>query len=402
MTQDAQPNPLVTGATDPPEALLLAWVRRLEVVRQIDLVRLQQRSASVISRQVNRLIQQGRLQRHRLALGQLGRPVDFFTLPDTPPPSPEQIATLDERLAMLLRGGSHASPTATTEKRHDKPVDQGLTMVVPVSTTEAQPPHPPLPETVNAPGALVTPELQLAILPADHVPAERSPTPVAGAARDLAREADAGAERGAGADRDPAREEGGVSEQVAQPGTVSPPRFTLPLPSWSDIRMRRAAWYRTVARATHAWFQDRHDHPIAQAILHVAGWGSLIAAGIAMSLVIVQVVDIRKPLADFLFPDITTVMPTPRVPPTPVVTPTPETRQCAIVSGTGGQGVVVRETPAGKRRGALPEGTVVEVTGGPQTIANAQHPHWLPVRHAHLTGWSSDTYLRPTECEATP
>ncbi|HMK07833.1 MAG TPA: DUF389 domain-containing protein [Anaerolineales bacterium] len=84
---------------------------------------------------------------------------------------------------------------------------------------------------------------------------------------------------------------------------------------------------------------------------------------------------------------------------TATVTPTPPS---AVVFGTGGAGVLLRDTPNGQSTSGLIEGLPLLVVGGPQTIAGEV---WLQVRVADgRLGWILARYvatLTPT-ASATP
>jgi hypothetical protein len=72
----------------------------------------------------------------------------------------------------------------------------------------------------------------------------------------------------------------------------------------------------------------------------------------------------------------------------PSATPTPTMQPVlAVVTGTGGQGVYLRDAPglAGKKIASLAEGDVVEILGPP---VEADGTRWIPVRTAAgVTGW---------------
>jgi hypothetical protein len=83
-----------------------------------------------------------------------------------------------------------------------------------------------------------------------------------------------------------------------------------------------------------------------------------------------------------------TISPLPSASPKPSTTPAPTaTPVPAVVRGTGGQGVFLRDAPglAGKKIASLGEGDVVEVLGPPVEKDGTQ---WIPVRTASgLEGW---------------
>jgi uncharacterized hydrophobic protein (TIGR00271 family) len=89
-----------------------------------------------------------------------------------------------------------------------------------------------------------------------------------------------------------------------------------------------------------------------------------------------------------------TETPTPTVTPTPSVTPTP-TPVPAVVTGTGGEGLLVRETPDGPIIGALRPGEQVDLFYQRQIVAGLE---WGLIRTAGgLQGWVATRYLRPAE-----
>ena len=403
MTQDERTTHLATEVMDPPEAMLLAWIHALGVVRQGDLMQLQRRSASVISRQINSLLQQGLLKRHRVALGKLGRPVDFFTLPHAPPPTPEQLATLDQRLAMLRSGtyrGAHdgskelrttpsstgptvlnsalatagSAVTATNTGRTDEGTSSNTPRLHPVTVAHVPPPGEPSPFRAHAPTAGV--EVPPVAAPEQHEQAEREPQP---------------------------------------PGAPAAPSMSmveaevhLPPPPWGDVRASRPSRWPLLPRMTHDWLQNAPQQQ-QQTVGYTLPSGEraiLITTCVAIGIMTIWFIAPQLPGVEPLLTDIPTALPTllATPPSMPVTAPTPLSgvRPCATVTGTGGVGVVVRETPAGRRVGAIPEGAIVEITGEPQTITHESHQVWVPVRRASLAGWSSQVYLLPTDCEATP
>ncbi len=81
---------------------------------------------------------------------------------------------------------------------------------------------------------------------------------------------------------------------------------------------------------------------------------------------------------------------TPTSTPVPTATPTP-TPAMATVSGTGGRGIHLRWTPGGEIAGVLPEGTVVQILGGPVQNEGIQ---WVKVRDDKgRVGWVDGEYL---------
>jgi hypothetical protein len=89
-------------------------------------------------------------------------------------------------------------------------------------------------------------------------------------------------------------------------------------------------------------------------------------------------------------------------PPSPTLTPT-ETPAPALVHGTGGQGVYLRDAPglAGKKIASLQEGELVEVLGPPVDKDDTQ---WVPVRTSSgIEGWMALEFcstLTPTSTRA--
>jgi glucose/arabinose dehydrogenase len=73
---------------------------------------------------------------------------------------------------------------------------------------------------------------------------------------------------------------------------------------------------------------------------------------------------------------------------TPTVTPTPP---AAVVLGTGGAGVLLRDTPGGESTSGLIEGLPVVIIAGPQTVDGEP---WLQVRVADgREGWILARYI---------
>lgn len=89
------------------------------------------------------------------------------------------------------------------------------------------------------------------------------------------------------------------------------------------------------------------------------------------------------------------VVPPPAQPlPTPVAVATSTTAptRTGIVTGTGDQGLIVRDA-AGARIGHLVEGTVVVIQDDPVTRPDPQHPQWWPIQFHDRTGYISTEYV---------
>jgi hypothetical protein len=83
-----------------------------------------------------------------------------------------------------------------------------------------------------------------------------------------------------------------------------------------------------------------------------------------------------------------TITPTATDTATPTVTPTPP---AALVFGTGGAGVLLRDTPNGESSSGLIEGLPVVIIAGPQTVDGEE---WLQVRVADgREGWILARYI---------
>jgi hypothetical protein len=94
-----------------------------------------------------------------------------------------------------------------------------------------------------------------------------------------------------------------------------------------------------------------------------------------------------------------TTTPTPSSTPTQPPTPTP-TPIRGVIFGTGGLGVMLRESPNGAALGGLFDGTKVEVIGGPLLIENAI---WWEVRtQSGEVGWVLGEFMATATPEATP
>jgi hypothetical protein len=65
----------------------------------------------------------------------------------------------------------------------------------------------------------------------------------------------------------------------------------------------------------------------------------------------------------------------------------------AQVIGTGKDGLIVRDAPAGKRIGKLANGVMVVVLAGRQTNAGPENPVWWKVQHGDVVGWVSARFL---------
>lgn len=79
--------------------------------------------------------------------------------------------------------------------------------------------------------------------------------------------------------------------------------------------------------------------------------------------------------------------------PGPVATPPPSpspTPPSASVHGTGGERLLVRESPDGQIVGSLPEGTRVTVLGDPMPVDGVD---WLRIQCDELSGWVVGSYL---------
>ena len=183
----------------------------------------------------------------------------------------------------------------------------------------------------------------------------------------------------------------------------------LPPPPWGDVRASRPSRWPLLPRMTHDWLPNAPQQQQQQTVGYTLPSGErtiLITTCVAIGIMTIWFIAPQLPGAEPLLTDIPTALPTllatPPSMPVTAPTPLPGVRLCATVTGTGGVGVVVRETPAGRRLGAIPEGAIVEITGEPQTITHESHPVWVPVRRASLAGWSSQVYLLPADCEATP
>jgi uncharacterized hydrophobic protein (TIGR00271 family) len=82
--------------------------------------------------------------------------------------------------------------------------------------------------------------------------------------------------------------------------------------------------------------------------------------------------------------------PTPTDTPTPTQTPT-STPALAYIANTGGSGVYLRDAPAGKIIGSLPEGAAVEVLYRRETVNNIL---WIEIQDLlGRTGWVPSQYL---------
>jgi hypothetical protein len=95
-------------------------------------------------------------------------------------------------------------------------------------------------------------------------------------------------------------------------------------------------------------------------------------------------------------PSIETLPPTETPTPTPdpnEPTPAPTPRICrAIVEGTSGNGLTLRDTPGGARVDVLPDGAILTLLDEPAVRANELT--WLKVRSIKLDeGWVADTFL---------
>jgi uncharacterized hydrophobic protein (TIGR00271 family) len=85
-----------------------------------------------------------------------------------------------------------------------------------------------------------------------------------------------------------------------------------------------------------------------------------------------------------------TMTPTPTETPTPTQTFTP-TPVLAYIANTGGKGVYLRDAPAGKIFGALPEGAPVQILYSREAI---QGKEWIEIRDTlGRTGWVLSLYL---------
>jgi uncharacterized hydrophobic protein (TIGR00271 family) len=85
-----------------------------------------------------------------------------------------------------------------------------------------------------------------------------------------------------------------------------------------------------------------------------------------------------------------TVTPTPTLTPTPTPTYTP-TPMLAYIANTGSAGVYLRETPAGKIIGSLPEGAAVRILYQREIVNNRE---WIEILDIYgRTGWVQAIYL---------
>ena len=83
-----------------------------------------------------------------------------------------------------------------------------------------------------------------------------------------------------------------------------------------------------------------------------------------------------------------TITPTATASPTPTVTPTPP---AALVFGTGGAGVLLRDAPNGESSSGLIEGLLVLIIGGPEEVGGET---WLQVRASDgREGWILARYI---------
>lgn len=355
---------------------------------------LQDRSALVISRQVNGLLQRGLLERHRVPLGRTGRPADVLTLVGAPLPPPEHLAALDDRLAALVAGelvepddagwdGDMAEEPANTWTMPAPEIDRWLALgaaEVPATPTIDSPEMPirvdaslyelladwpELAEALNTPDTLGIADPALPLLPSESTPLPPAPSPLP---------------------HEPAT--------IVLVATPSAPAVQIPPPQTAVEPS--APWLRTFAPTAHAWVSARLSVPKVRRALRVIGLVSAFIACIAAGTAGLWLLLTQLPAAAVSSPT-TPVVATPE-PATPAGAPTPATRQCATITGTGGAGLVVREAPDGQRLGLLPEGATVEITGAAQTSADP-HQTWVPVRRAELAGWASMAYLALRDCE---
>jgi hypothetical protein len=75
---------------------------------------------------------------------------------------------------------------------------------------------------------------------------------------------------------------------------------------------------------------------------------------------------------------------------TPTSTPAPTPRPTAVVTGTNGRSLQVRDAPAGTATGSLAEGTVAAILEGPTVQGDAD---WYRVQAGDVIGWVSGDYL---------
>lgn len=105
-----------------------------------------------------------------------------------------------------------------------------------------------------------------------------------------------------------------------------------------------------------------------------------------------------------------TALPTPTQPaPTPIAPPTAQAAALPVqpltvyVTGTGGQGLTLRQTPGGAPMGGLPDGTALTTSGEEQSVDNRL---WRKVRDSRgREGWVAVEFLTaeaPTESSPSP
>jgi hypothetical protein len=383
---------------------IVAWVRLLVYARPSDLCWLLCKSQSVISRKLAPLLIDEKLARHRVKDGAVGRPTDVFTLPASPPPSAERLATLDRLVQDIvlvrpvlsrfrphntLRWSGEIAATADSEQHHGSAAgtqalrspEQPVRLLYTTSERE-QPAH----IAARTPGAAQPP--QSAVVPGSKaMPAAAPPPPPWHSTAALT-----------------------ATASVAKPATVTgraiveaplpiaserpTPHTSPPVPPTVRLAPPQPRQHRPLLHVlSQAWVAlDDLWWAIGErnADFHGWLWPLIVLALVAGGLAIAWPLGLDQAAAQIVA-DLSAPYTAPTQAPAPTLTIAAPVR--ARVAGTGGAGLVVRETAGGKRVAKLAEHTQVEVIAGPVVNKDRPQTQWWRVRSGAVEGWVSGDFL---------